>query len=129
MTDPSYIAIENVELPEAPRFLFSRVSLESAQLQDKELRRLAKSPDQADNQQTAAILQSGATAATEKELIPSRWGHPDASYWSLHTRADSRAFIYAQEELYIATAFCAAEFQVSRALPPPEIELYVFGLV
>ena len=129
MTDPSYSANANVELPEAPRFLFIRARLESTQLQDKELRRLAISSDPADNQQAVAILQLEATAAPEKEITPSCWGHLNASFWLLRAQADSRAFIYAQEELYIATAFCAAELQVSRALPLPEIELHVFGLV
>ena len=73
------MAIEKVELPEEPRFLFIRVGLESAQLQDKELRRLAKSSDPADNQQAVPILESEATKAPEKELILLCWDHPNAS--------------------------------------------------
>ena len=111
--DPTYIAMEDVDLPDAPRFLFIRLSLEAAQLQDKGLRRLAKSSGPADNQQAVAILQAGATAAPEKEPSPSRWDHPNASYWLLRARADSRAFTYTPEELCIATVFCAAELQVS----------------
>ena len=109
----TYIAMEDVDLPDAPRFLFIRLSLEAAQLQDKGLRRLAKSSGPADNQQAVAILQAGATAAPEKEPTPSRWDPPNASFWWLHTQADSRAFIYTPEELYIATVFCAAELHVS----------------
>ena len=97
--DPTYLAVENAELPEAPRFLYIRVSLESAQLQDRELRRLAKSTDPADTQRAVAILQSEAIAAPAKELIPSCWDHPNASYWLIRARADSRAFIYSKEEL------------------------------
>ena len=127
--DPSYFAVEKVELPEEPRFLFIRVSLESAQLQDRELRRLAKSTDPAGTQQAAAILQSEAIAAPEKEPAPSRWDHPNASYWLLHTKADSRALIYSEAELYIATVFCAAELQVLRDIKLPDLELIVLGLV
>ena len=91
--DPSYFAVEKVELPTEPRFLFIRVSLEMAQLQFRELRRLAKLTDPADTQQDLALLQSEAIAAPEKELIPTCWDHPNASYRSLHAKADSRAFI------------------------------------
>ena len=79
MADSSYIAVEKLELPAEPRFLFARASLESAQLQDRELRRLAKSTDPADNQQAIASLQSEATAAPEKELIPSCWDRPETA--------------------------------------------------
>ena len=90
---------------------------------------MAKSTDPADNQQAIAILQSEATAAPEKEPIPSCWDHPNAAYWLLRAKADSRAFIYSQKELYIATVFCAAELQVSRGLKIPEIELQISDLV
>ena len=126
--DPSSFAMENAELPKEPRFLFIRASLELAQLQDRELRRLAKSPDAADTQQAVSILQSEAIAAPEKGLIQPCWGHPNASYWLLHTKSDPRAFIYSEEDLYIATVFCAAELQVSRDVKFPDLELFVFGL-
>ena len=81
--DPSYFTVEKVELPTEPRFLFIRVSLEMAQLQVRELRRLAKLTGPADTQQAVAILQSEAIAAPEKELIPTCWDHPNAGYWLL----------------------------------------------
>ena len=101
--DPSYFAVEKVELPTEPSFLFIRASLEMAQLQDRELRRLAKSTDPADTQRAVAILQSEAIADPEKELIPTCWDHPNAGYWLLRTKADSRAIIYSEAELYIST--------------------------
>ena len=81
MADPSSDAIENADLSGAPRCIFVRMSLKSAQLQDKELRRLATSPDRAENQQAIAILESEAAAAPKKELISPRWDHSNASYW------------------------------------------------
>ena len=74
-------------------------------------------------------MRSEATAAPVKEPIPSCWGHPNASYWLQRAEADSQAFTYAEEELYIATVFCAAELQVSRDIKLPELELIAFGLV
>ena len=47
----------------------------------------------------------------------------------MRTQADSRAFIYTYEELYVAAAFCAAELQVPRQLKLPDLELLTFGLV
>ena len=47
----------------------------------------------------------------------------------LHASADSEAFTYSQEDLYIAAAFCAAELQVSREALMPDLELHIFGLV
>ena len=128
MTDPSSIALENADLSEAPRFFFIRKSLECAQLQDKELCRLATSPDGAENQQAIAILETEAAGAQEKGPILSCWDRPHASYWMLRTQADSRAPIYTFEELFIAAVFCAAELQVSRQLKIPDLELIAFGL-
>ena len=48
LADPSFFTAQEVELPAEPRFLFIRASLELAQLQDRELRRLATSKDPAD---------------------------------------------------------------------------------
>ena len=123
---PSYLSAENAELPEAPRFLFIRASLESAQAQGRELRRLAKSMDPADKQQAVAILQSEAIAAPENQPIPACWGRPNAAYWLQHTEADAQAFTYSEEELYIATVFCSAELQVSRDIKLSELELLAF---
>ena len=96
---PSSFPDQNAELPAEPRFLFIRASLELAQSQDRELRRLAISTEPADSQQAMAILQSEATAAPEKEHIAPRRGRPNASYWLLHAAADSRAFIYSEDDL------------------------------
>ena len=121
VTDPSPNAVEKVDPPGAPRFIFIRASLETAKLQDKELRRLATSPDRAENQQAIAILEPEAATAPEKELIPPRWDHPNASYWLKRTEADSQAFVYSSEELHVAAVFCAAELQVSRELKIPDL--------
>ena len=126
---PSSLPDMNVELPPEPRFLFIRASLELAQTQDRELRRLAISTEPADSQQAVAILQSEASAAPEKAHIAPCWGRPNASYWLLHTSADSQAFVYSEDDLYIAVALCAAELQVSREALMPDLELHVFGLV
>ena len=128
LAGPSFFTSQNLELPREPRLLFVRASLEIAQLQDRELRRLAISPDPADSQQAVAIFQSEAIAAPEKVIIQSRWDHPDASYWLLHAKADSRAFIYSDEDLCVATVYCAAELQVSRDIKLPDLELNVLGL-
>ena len=77
--DPTSFAVEKVELPEAPRFLFIRASLENAQVQDRELRRLAKSMGPADAQQAVAILLSEAIAAPKKK--------PSHRAWITRTRA------------------------------------------
>ena len=70
LADPSFFTAQKVELPPEPRFLFIRASLELAQLQDRELRRLAKLMDPAGTQRAVAILQSEAIAAPEKGLFP-----------------------------------------------------------
>ena len=128
LANPSFFSAQKAELPAEPRFLFIRASLELAQLQDRELRRLAISSNPADSQQAVAILQSEAIAAPEKEHIPSCWGRPNASYWLLRATSDSRAFIYSEDDMYIAAVFCAAELQVSRGAKFPDLELIVFGL-
>ena len=124
---PSYFPDMDAELPAEPRFLFIRASLELAQTQDRELRRLAISTEPADSQQAVAILQSEALAALETEHIAQCWDHPNASYWLLHSSADSEAFTYSQEDPCIAAAFCAAELQVSREASMPDLELHIFG--
>ena len=129
LAHPSSFPDQNVELPAEPRFLFIRASLELAQSRDRELRRLAISTEPADSQQAIAILQSEASAAPAKEHIAPCWGHPNASHWLLHTSADSQAFIYSEDDLYIAAAFCAAELQVSRGASMSDLELIIFGLV
>ena len=126
---PSSLPDMNVELPEEPRLSFMHVSLDLAQTQDRELRRLATSSEQADSHQAVAILQSEALAVPEKEHIQKCWDHPDASYWLLHTEADSDAFAYSKEDLYISATFCAAELQVSRKAQMHDLELRIFGLV
>ena len=126
---PSSFTDPELELPEEPRFLFIRVSLDMAQAQDCELRRLAKSPDLTDSQTALAILQSEALAAPKKEPIASCWDHSDASHWLLHASADSEAFFYSPEELYVASVFCAAELQVSRGATMSDLGLNIFGLV
>ena len=118
-----------LNLFEEPRFLFLRVSLERAQAQDAELRRLAQSSNLDDSQTALAILQSEAMAAPKKEPIASCWDHSNASFWLLHTSADSEAFFYSPEELYIAAVFCAAELQVSREASMSDLELHIFDLV
>ena len=120
---PSSSQGANIELPQEPRLLFIRASLDLAQHQDKELRRLVNSNDQADARQAMAILQSEANAVPEKELINQCWGHPNASYWLLRTQADSDAFSYSEEDLYISAVFCAAELQVSRKAQMRDLEL------
>ena len=59
-----------MDLSEAPRFIFIRKSLECAQLQGEELRPLATSPDQAENQQAIAILDTEAAGAPAKDQFP-----------------------------------------------------------
>ena len=125
----SSLSDPELNLFEEPRFLFLRVSLERAQAQDAELRRLAQSSNLDDSQTALAILQSEAMAAPTKEPIAACWGHPNASFWLLHTSADSEAFFYSHEELYIASIFCAAELQVSRQAAMPDLELHIFDLV
>ena len=105
------------------------MSLDVAQSQDRELRRLAISTDPADSHQAMAILQSEANAVPEKELIAQYWGHPNASYWLLHTEADSDAFSYSKGDLNVSATFCAAEPQVSRKAQMRDLELRIFGLV
>ena len=100
-----------------------------AETQDRELRRLAISSEPADSQQAVAILQPEALAVPEKEHIAQCWGHPNASYRLLHTSADSDAFSYSQEDLYMASTFCAAELQASREASTHDLELHIFGLV
>ena len=126
---PSSLPDMDGELPKEPRLLFIRVSLDLAQIQGRELRRLATSSVQADSHRAIGILQSEALAAPEKEHIQKCWGHPNASYWLLHTSADSDAFSYSHEDLYIASTFCAAELQVSRDASMRDLELRIFGLV
>ena len=110
------IAHEDEPLRGAPRRLYIRMSLENARVQDKELCRLATSPDKAEQTQAFAILEAEAAAAPPKELIPSCWGRRNASYWLMRTEVDSQAYSYASEELHIAATFCAAELQVSRGI-------------
>ena len=123
LTDPE------LNLFEEPRFLFLRVSLERAQAQDAELRRLAQSSNPDDSQTALAILQTEAMAAPPKEPIDACWDHANASFWLLHTSADSKAFIYSQDELRIASIFCAAELQASRQAAMSDLELHIFDLV
>ena len=73
MTDLCSIAHEE-PLAAAPRCLCIRVSLENARTQEKELCRLASSPDRAERTQAIAILESEAAAAPPKELIPTEIG-------------------------------------------------------
>ena len=126
---PSSCPDMDLELPKEPRLLFIRASLDIAQSQDQELRRLAISDDPADSRQAMAILQSEANAVPEKELIAQCWDHSNASYWLLHTQADSDAFSYSKEDLYISATFCAAELQVSRKAQMRDLELRIFGLL
>ena len=91
---PSFSEEEKIELPNEPRLLFIRVSLDIAMHQDNELRRLVNSNDPADAHQALAILQAEANGVPEKELISLCWGHQNASYQLLHTEADSDAFSY-----------------------------------
>ena len=79
MTDLCSIAHEEPRAG-APRCLCIRVSLENARIQDKELCRLASSPDRAEHTQAIAILEPEAAAAPPKELIPTCWGRQNASY-------------------------------------------------
>ena len=126
---PSSSQDEKIELPQEPRLLFICVSLDLAQHQDKELRRLVNSNDQVDARQAVAILQSEANAVPEKELINQCWGRPNAGYWLIRAQADSDAFSYSEEDLYISAVFCAAELQVSRKAQMHDLELHIFGLV
>ena len=126
---PSTLTDPELNLFEEPRFLFLRVSLERAQAQDSELRRLAQSSNLDDSQTALAILQSEAMAAPVKTPIAACWEHSNASFWLLHTSADSEAFFYSHEELYIASVFCAAELQVSRDASMSDLEHNIFDLV
>ena len=99
---PSFSEEEKIELPNEPRLLFIRVSLDIAMHQDNELRRLVNSNDPADARQALAILQAEANGVPEKELISLCWGHQNASYQLLHTEADSDAFSYSDEDLFFA---------------------------
>ena len=65
---PSFSEDEKIELPKEPRLLFIRVSLDLAQHQDKELRRLVNSNDPADARQAMAILQTEANGVPERSL-------------------------------------------------------------
>ena len=56
LAGPNFFTAQKVELPAEPRFLFIRASLELAQLQVRELRRLAISPDPADSQQESKAI-------------------------------------------------------------------------
>ena len=126
---PSFSEDEKIELPKEPRLLFFRVSLDIALRQDSELRRLVNSNDPADARQAIAILQADANSVPEKELIALCWDHQNASYQLLHTEADSDAFSFSDEDLYISAVFCAAELQVSRKAETPELEMHIFNLV
>ena len=53
---PSFSEDEKIELPQEPRLLFIRVSLDIAMHQDNELRRLVNSNDPADARQAMVIL-------------------------------------------------------------------------
>ena len=126
---PSFSEEEKIELPNDPRLLFIRVSLDIAMHQDVELRRLVNSNDPTDACQAMAILQAEANGMPEKELISPYWDHQNASYQLLHTVAASDAFSYSEEDLYISAVFCAAELQVSRKAEMHELELHIFNLV
>ena len=76
-----------------------------------------------------AILQTEANGVPEKELINQCWDHQHASYWLLRAQADSDAFSYSEEDLFISAVFCAAELQVSRKAQMRDLELHIFGLV
>ena len=119
---------EEERLQGAPRCLFIRMSLENARIQDKELCRVASSPDKTAQAHSFGILETEAAAAPAEELIPSRGGHRYASYWLLRAGVDSQAFCYPYEELRIAATFCAADLQVYRNIQLPESELRTFDL-
>ena len=126
---PSFSEEEKIELPDEPRLLFIRVSLDIAMHQDVELRRLVNSPDSSDACQAMAILQAEANAVPEKELICPLWDHQNASYHLLCTEATDDAFSYSEEDLKISAVFCAAELQVSRKADMRELELHIFNLL
>ena len=126
---PSFSEEEKIELPNEPRLLFIRVSLDIAMHQDVELRRLVNSTDPIDACQAMAILQAEANGVPEKELICPLWGHQNASHHLLRTEATDDAFSYSEEDLYISAVFCAAELQVSRKAEMHELELHIFNLV
>ena len=83
------IAHEDDPLKGAPRRLFIRTSLEDVRIQDKEPCRLASSPDEKEQTQVFATLEPEAAAAPPKELIPSRWGRQNASFWLLRAEVGS----------------------------------------
>ena len=99
---PSSSQDVDFELPQEPRLLFIRASLDIAMHQDSELRRLVNSNDPADAHQAMAILQAEANNVPEKEHIALSWDHQNASYHLLHTEADSDAFSFSDEDLYIS---------------------------
>ena len=88
---------------------------------------MVNSNDPADARQALAILQAEANSVPEKEVISLCWGHQNASYQLLHTEADSDAFSYSEEDLFISAVFCAAELQVSRKAEMRELELHIFS--
>ena len=112
-------------LRDTPRRAFLRISLVRAGEQDVEPRRLAASPDRAEQHQAHGVLETEAAAAPPKVQIPACWDRPNASYWLLHADVDSRAFNYSAEELRIAATLCAAELRVSRKIEAPELELRI----
>ena len=80
---PSLLAAAQSGTSEDPRFLFDGESLNNAEMQDSELRRLAISVDPEDTQTAIAILQSEAISAPEIQLVPDIRDLPDASPWLL----------------------------------------------
>ena len=105
------------------------------------LRRLATSPDRAEQRGAYGILETGAAAAppngsscaletafSKRKQIPACWGRPNASYSLLRADADSQAFTHTRVQLRTAATLCAAELQVSREIQAPELELRIFKL-
>ena len=100
----------------APCRAFLRMSLGRARVQAVELRRLATSPDRAEQHGAYGILETGAAAAPPKEQIPACWGRPNASYSLLRADVEPQAFKYTRVQLRAAASLCAAELQASREI-------------
>ena len=91
-----------------------RASLHQALVEDEEPKLWAR-PDDADANERAlarlkGIAQLGETPSVD---IGANWDHGNARYWMWSTEAGAEAFVYTEEQLWIAATFVAAEFQFS----------------